>query len=581
MKKLYLAGVLAAAAPSLAQAEGCKLGTLAALPVTMVSRRPLVHAGINGRDYTFLADSGAFYSFLTPSTVAESNLATSTAPPDYWVASASGYEKPRMAVVPTFTLAGVPIANLEFLVRDSEVSGAAGLMGQNILALYDTEYDLAGGMIRMMRSEGCGKTGLAYWRKDGEGYSQLATEPLVGTASHIVGTVVVNGVHLRALFDTGASVSEMTLQAAARVGLKPDSSGVVSGGSWDDGTNRHETWIGPVSMVKIGDEQINNTRLRFGKAKIDTGYDMIVGVDFFLSHHVYFAPKMRLLYFTYNGGPIFNLSTNSSLLDRSAAMVTEGGEPTDAASYGRRGMARFGRGDRAGAVADLDHAVSMDPGNAELLRQRAKVYLGAGNVFAAISDIDKLIKLKPDDVEAHLLLAAARRGQGDSQAARAEIEKARQYLTPGSDQQLTVASLLSDLKDYDASIPHYVQWLTIHPHDTRAPRVHNALCWARGMANKELDAALKDCDASLAERPGEPATLDSRGLVYLRLGDLSKAVADYNAVLAKQEIPESYYGRGVAELRLGRKTQGQADLDHAKMLDPRVADRFKQAGLAP
>jgi len=49
MNKLCLAAMLAAAMPGLAQAEGCKMGTLAALPVTMVGRRPLVHAGVNGR----------------------------------------------------------------------------------------------------------------------------------------------------------------------------------------------------------------------------------------------------------------------------------------------------------------------------------------------------------------------------------------------------------------------------------------------------------------------------------------------------------------------------------------------------
>jgi len=101
------------------------------------------------------------------------------------------------------------------------------------------------------------------------------------------------------------------------------------------------------------------------------------------------------------------------------------------------------------------------------------------------------------------------------------------------------------------------------------------------MAGKELPAALKECEAALAGRPGEPAFLDSRGLVYLRLGELSKAIADYDAALAKQQFPDSYYGRGIAKLKLGRKAEGEADLEHARTLDARVVDRFKQAGLAP
>jgi tetratricopeptide (TPR) repeat protein/predicted aspartyl protease len=580
MKKACLAALLVAAMPGLVRAEGCKLGKLAELPVTMVGRKPLVHAGINGKDYIFLADSGAYSSFLTPSTVAESKLATRTAPADYWVSTATGYEKPEITTVSTFTLAGVPISDLEFLVKNSEVAGAAGLMGQNILALYDTEFDLAGGMIRMMRSEGCGKVGLAYWRKAGEGYSQLQTEPIVGTASHIVGTVLVNGVHLRAMFDTGAPVSEMTLEAAAKVGLKPDGPRVVAGGSWDDGTRRHQTWIGTVAKLKIGDEEIANARMRFGKT-IDTGFDMIIGADFFLSHHIYYAPKLRLLYFTYNGGPIFNLSTGSPAAEEPVAQVAGGDEPKDAASYARRGTARLGRGDPAGALADLDRAVSMDPDNPEYFRQRASAYQSAGKLDASIADIEKLVKLKPDDVQGHLLLAVARRGKGDIPASRAEMKKAEKGLSPASDQQLSVAEMLSMMDDYEGSIPHFVQWLAVHPRDTRAPTAYNSLCWARAVSGKDLPAALKECDAALDGRPGEAAFFDSRALVYLRLGEVSKAIADYDAALAKKKFPDSYYGRGLAHLRQGQKAEGEADLAQARKIDPGVAERFKQMGLTP
>jgi len=321
--------------------------------------------------------------------------------------------------------------------------------------------------------------------------------------------------------------------------------------------------------------------MRFGKTKADSGFDMIVGVDFFLSHHLYYAPKLRLLYFTYNSGPIFNLGTNSSAPDRPATQTVAGDEPKDADAYARRGMARLGRGDAAGAVADLDRAIALDPDNPELLRQRADAYLGARKIDASIADVERLVKLKPDDVQAHLLLAVARRSKGDLPAARAEIRKAEDNLSPASNQQLTVAEMLSDFKDYEASIPHYVQWLAVHPRDIQAPMAHNSLCWARAISGKDLPAALKECDAALAGRPGEPAIFDSRGLVYLRLGQFSQAVADYDSALAKQKFPDSYFGRGLAKLKMGKKAEGEADLEQARKLDAQVADRFKQQGLTP
>jgi hypothetical protein len=58
--QLALSGLPAAAVAA------CKIGKLAELPVTMTGLKPLVHAGINGTDALFLADSGAFFSLITP-----------------------------------------------------------------------------------------------------------------------------------------------------------------------------------------------------------------------------------------------------------------------------------------------------------------------------------------------------------------------------------------------------------------------------------------------------------------------------------------------------------------------------------
>ncbi len=36
-----------------------------------------------------------------------------------------------------------------------------------------------------------------------------------------------------------------------------------------------------------------------------SGVEMILGADFFLSHHVYVAASQSKVYFTYKGGPVF------------------------------------------------------------------------------------------------------------------------------------------------------------------------------------------------------------------------------------------------------------------------------------
>jgi hypothetical protein len=61
------------------------------------------------------------------------------------------------------------------------------------------------------------------------------------------------------------------------------------------------------SSFRIGDEEIRNTRLRIGAIGIAEA-DMLIGADFFLSHRIYVASSQHKLYFTYNGGPLFNLN---------------------------------------------------------------------------------------------------------------------------------------------------------------------------------------------------------------------------------------------------------------------------------
>jgi hypothetical protein len=46
-------------------------------------------------------------------------------------------------------------------------------------------------------------------------------------------------------------------------------------------------------------------------------------------------------------------------------------------------------------------------------------------------------------------------------------------------------------------------------------------------------------------------------------------------------LSDSLYGRGLAELRLGEKARGQADLAAAQKLDAGIDRRFASMGLMP
>ena len=143
---------------------GCKIAKIAELPVTMNNMHPMVTAQINGVDASFIADSGAFYSMLSPAAAAEFKLRSYPAPFGLFVRGTGGSASVSVAKVKVFTLAGVPIHNVEFLVGGGAAGGGGvGVLGQNVFSIGDVEYDLAKGAIRLMREEGCKNVNLAYW----------------------------------------------------------------------------------------------------------------------------------------------------------------------------------------------------------------------------------------------------------------------------------------------------------------------------------------------------------------------------------------------------------------------------------
>jgi tetratricopeptide (TPR) repeat protein len=95
-----------------------------------------------------------------------------------------------------------------------------------------------------------------------------------------------------------------------------------------------------------------------------------------------------------------------------------------------------------------------------------------------------------------------------------------------------------------------------------------------------LQEALADCNAALERRPADSDTLDSRGFVYLRLGRLDRAIADYSDVLKVQpKHAGSLYGRGLARIGRGDRAGGNEDIAAARAIDPEIVATFARYGV--
>ena len=589
-------------------ADGCKLGKIAEFPITMVGMRPLLTASINDVDVRFAMDSGAFYSMISTASAAELKLKTTPAPFGFFLRGAHGTADVSIATVKTFTLAGVPLHDVEFLVGGSEVGqGSIGMLGQNLLHIGDVEYDLGQGTVRLMKAEDCSKALLAYWVGTSMPYSviDLVSEPALSahtTGSHIapkalqlshtLSSAYVNGAEIRVMFDTGAPTSVLSLKAAARAGIKPDSPGVVSAGaSYGIGKSTFASYIAPFSSFKIGEEEIKNTRLRIGDIDLPNA-DMLIGADFFLSHRIYVANSQHKLYFTYNGGRVFNLTAANRPVTKPATDASDqqpnnaGAASEDAADYSRRGAAFASRREFDQALTTLSRACELAPDNPEYLYQRGMVYWQLKQPAPATTDLDQSLKLKPDYLPALIARAGILLQGGDKVLASADLDAADAVAPKQADERYQMAYVYQGADRLVPAIAQFSLWIDSHADDARLPNALNSRCWIRAFAGEDLALALKDCNAALKRADKSSVFFakvsDSRGLVFLRMGEYDKSIGDYDASLKiNAKNASSLYGRGIDKLREQKTSEGDGDIAQATAMGPQVVEEFKRRGIVP
>ena len=606
--------ILGAVLSVAAFAAPCTLGKIAEFPITMTNLRPLMTAKINDVDVQFLVDSGAFYSMISAASAAQLKLPTHYAPFGFYVTGVGGGTADvSVARVKVFTLAGVPVHDIDFLVGGSESgSGSIGILGQNVLHIADVEYDLGQGFVRLMKPRDCGKGArLAYWVNESTPYSVIDIEASTPQRPHTTGFAFINGAKIRVLFDSGAGVSTLSLKAAARVGIEPDSPGVVSAGlTHGIGRNTFPSYIGPFASFKIGEEEIRNTRLRIAAIDLPDA-DMLIGPDFFLSHRIYVANGQHRLYFSYNGGAVFNLSAaphpgpaggadapaasavpaNAAAGEQAANAApgearTAAAASAEAADDSRRGTALASRREFDHALTYLTRACELAPDHAEYFYQRGMVHWAMRHGEAAMTDLDRALTLDPEHIAALLARAELSLRNGDRVRARSDLDAAGRVAPPQADARYTMAHLYERAAVPTSAIAQYDLWISAHADDARLPEALYSRCWARALAGVDLAPALTDCSTALKRSDKSSAlyarAANGRGLVLLRLGDYDKSMSDYAMSLKLNPRDAwAWYGLGIDKLRRQKTAEGEADIAQAKALSPQIAEEFGHFGIAP
>jgi tetratricopeptide (TPR) repeat protein len=322
---------------------------------------------------------------------------------------------------------------------------------------------------------------------------------------------------------------------------------------------------------------------------------------------VFVASNQRKLYFTYNGGPVFNL-TAAPPAPAPAAPASATPEPVapepgapggaaagagsaapadenlDAATYARRGAAETSRHDYEHAIADLTRACELAPTQPDFFYERGMAYWWARQVDPALADFDQAIKLKPDYVNALLARARLHLSRKDAnEVVIADLDAAARAAPTEDAARLSLGELYQKAGNPTVAVAEFTKFIDSHPSDeVSLATALNGRCWTRALAGRELEQALDDCDRAVRRRPDRGALYDTRALVQLRMAHYDRAISDYDTALRlRPKNPWSLYCRGIAKVRKGDKAGGQADIAAATALAPKIAEEAALYDIKP
>ncbi|WP_221227326.1 DUF3857 domain-containing protein [Stakelama sediminis] len=266
---------------------------------------------------------------------------------------------------------------------------------------------------------------------------------------------------------------------------------------------------------------------------------------------------------------------------------------------------------RAAFTKRIAQADSDDKANR--YTERAQFFIRVYDWQDALTDINKVIELSPD-ADNYQWRSRLLANMGERQKALADLLKAQQ-LNPGSASiESELVALYSDLNQPDKALEIADQRIALGGKDKRQfvmakadvlardgkvddalsaldgeiktnpgnPALLNERCWLKGTMKVELPSALKDCTKSIELADSPAAALDSRAMVYFRMGRMSDALADLNAAInIAPDHSASRYMRGVIRMQQGDAKAAKTDLEAARMIQPTIDTKYARWGIKP
>ena len=210
---------------------------------------------------------------------------------------------------------------------------------------------------------------------------------------------------------------------------------------------------------------------------------------------------------------------------------------------------------------------------------RAHAFAELKRFAEAEADYAAALGVRPDPF-VFAFRSALRRSSGDMEGAWSDVNEALR-LDPGNAFALLArAELLGARGEWLKVIGDYTIVMKTATDPELKSLARGGRCWARAVAELDLDAGLADCDRRLREAPDDANSYNSRGFLHFRAGRHADAISDYSrAIELDPSVASSYYVRGLAHGQLGDANAADADLQAALAREPGVVERYRGYGV--
>jgi tetratricopeptide (TPR) repeat protein len=221
----------------------------------------------------------------------------------------------------------------------------------------------------------------------------------------------------------------------------------------------------------------------------------------------------------------------------------------EASNLANKAKAEIMLADAKKALADLNHALQLEPHNTSYYARRAQAHTNLGNYASAIEDWNTVLKAHPQEA-----MAYAERARCNYQIGQ-ELSELAKLLKTGQ------ASLYRDSISQTA----------------KKNAQGKALL---AMATGKYQQALDDLGYAIAGAPGEPVFRMRRAQCYEQLGNYSAAYDDYSFLINSNPTPGShlYLKRANTATQERKYSLARVDVDRAIELDDKAFDAYMLRG---